>query len=162
MLVLVRKIKYHLTTPKKVFLVPSCLVPHSCTGLRENGYGPVKKREFWNSTLTTPNIIEHTDLLWFRYDDSLALNGIRLLSYCGCGWCVVEWTLRLFLLRVGKFRHDIIVTWCLPNWMTPTEADQPVAQCSLAAMSDETRDYSQPESPILLSPYTDLSPRKGN
>ena len=56
MLVLVRKIKYRLTTPKKGFLVPSCLGPHSCTDLRENGNGPVKKREFVNSTLTTPII----------------------------------------------------------------------------------------------------------
>ena len=46
MLVLVRKIKYRSITPKESFLVPSRLGPHSCTGLRENGYGPVKKREF--------------------------------------------------------------------------------------------------------------------
>ncbi len=42
MLILVRKIKYF----KKGFLVPSCLGPHSSTGLGKNGYRPIKKREF--------------------------------------------------------------------------------------------------------------------
>ncbi len=50
--VLVRKIKYRSITQKKSFLVPSCLGPHSCG--KRGMYGPIKKREFWNSTLTTP------------------------------------------------------------------------------------------------------------
>ena len=41
MLVLVEK----LDPAKKRFLVPSCL-GHNCTGLRENGHGPVNKRGF--------------------------------------------------------------------------------------------------------------------
>ena len=55
MLVLVIKIESRSTTPKKGFPVPSYLGSHSRTGLRENGYWPVKKREFVNSTLTTPS-----------------------------------------------------------------------------------------------------------
>ena len=42
-------------------MLKKVLGPHSCTGLRENRYGPVKKREFGNSTLTTPIIIRKYD-----------------------------------------------------------------------------------------------------
>ena len=46
MLVLVRKNKYRSITPKKKNLVPSCLGPHSCAGLRETG----------NFEMTTPTV----------------------------------------------------------------------------------------------------------
>lgn len=50
MFILVKKIKYYLIILKKSFLILNYL------DLLENGYEPIKIREFSNSTLTTPNI----------------------------------------------------------------------------------------------------------
>lgn len=46
MLVLIRKIKYHLTILKKDFLITCYLDPYSYIGLQKNKNRSVKKREF--------------------------------------------------------------------------------------------------------------------
>ena len=59
-------------------------------------------------------IIEHTNLWLFRYDDYLADDRAKILSFvvqCCSGWCVAGWTLQPFRLKVGEIRRSATIGW---------------------------------------------------